>query len=244
MIHSKNIFLLALSLFEIFSGLSAQENHQPWTELLQKHVSRDGNVDYKGFVRDSHKLNQYLQSLASHPPRDQWEEDRIKAFWINAYNAFTVKLILQHFPVKSIKEIGGRIPFVNSPWDIRFIKIGNETMDLNHIEHGILRKKFKDPRLHMALVCASRSCPALSREAFESAKLNEQLDQVTREFLADPLRNSFVSGKAQISMIFKWYAEDFGRTRGIRDFIGKYGPVRLSGSQSLQYLEYDWSLND
>lgn len=225
--------------------LPAQDNHQIWTQLLTKHLSESGKVDYKGFIRDSQLLNQYLISLANNPPQSAWDAERAKAYWINAYNAFTVQLIIRHYPVKSIKEIGGRIPLVNSPWDIKFIRIGNELMDLNHIEHSILRKKFSDPRLHMALVCASRSCPALHREAFEPTRLNQQLDFVTKKFLSDPFRNELgPQKKASISMIFKWYAGDFGGTRGVRNFISKYGPAQNTVIRNFTYKDYDWSLND
>ncbi|MCU0420864.1 MAG: DUF547 domain-containing protein, partial [Cyclobacteriaceae bacterium] len=180
--------------------------HAPYTRLLKKHVTADGRVNYQGFIKDSTALNQYLRSLSASPPDEKtWSRQEQMAYWINAYNAFTIQLVCRYYPVKSIKDIGSsiQIPFVNTPWDIKFIRIGKEKMDLNNIEHGQLRKKFDDPRVHMALVCASKSCPILLNEAFEAATLDEQFAKQTKAFLADPFRNKMSATAPRLSMIFK-----------------------------------------
>ena len=149
-------------------------DHGPWTELLQVYVDESGNVNYQGFQKDSVRLNSYLETLVSNAPDpESWSEDEQLAYWINVYNAFTIKLIVEHYPVASIKDIGSKIqiPFINSPWDIKFIVINGEKLDLNNVEHGILRKKFNEPRIHFAVNCASFSCPKLRNEAFEADKL-------------------------------------------------------------------------
>ena len=167
------------------------------------------------------------------------------AYWINAYNAFTVELVLDHYPVESIKDIKRGIPFVNSVWDIRFIRIQGEEYDLNRIEHGILRKYFADARVHAALNCASYSCPRLRGEAYMPARLDEQLDAAMRIFVNDPLRNRVQAGQAELSKIFSWYGGDFKEDAGsLRQFIDRYAVEPLSEDGQIRYLEYDWSLND
>jgi hypothetical protein len=218
-------------------------SHEPFTRLLKKHVSNDGRVNYKAFMADSAALANYLNLLSANPPDKTWSRNEQIAFWINAYNAFTIKLILRYYPIKSIKDIGSniQIPFVNTPWDIKFIRIGKDRLDLNNIEHGILRKRFDDPRIHMALVCASKSCPVLLNEAYEPSKLDDQLTQQTTAFLTDTSRNQITSNDPKISMIFKWYAMDFDN---VRTFINKYSPTKISATLEMGYLEYDWTLNE
>jgi len=165
-------------------------SHQLWDSLLKKHVRPDGFVDYPGFVQDSAELNRYLTLLAStHPDEHTWSREEQMVYWINAYNAFTVKMIVNAYPVSSIKDIRRGIPFVNSVWDIKFIHLGGETYDLDNIEHGILRKKFDDARIHAAINCTSFSCPRLRAEAYTAEKLEDQLDDAMRTFINDPLRN-------------------------------------------------------
>ena len=143
-------------------------NHTIWDELLQKHVD-SGKVDYKGFIRDSSKFDKYLRLLKeNHPNRKNWTEEERLAYWINAYNAFTLKLIIDNYPVESIKDIKKGIPFVNSVWDIKFIKIEAATYDLNNIEHGIIRAKFSEQRIHFAVNCASVSCPDLADSSYNA----------------------------------------------------------------------------
>jgi len=145
-------------------------NHQAWTNLLQKHVSQKGNVNYSGFVTDKAELEKYLNHLTQNKPTNSWSEKAQLAYWINVYNAFTVKLIVDNYPVASIKDIKKGIPFISTVWDIKFIEFNNETIDLNKVEHGILRKQFDEPRIHFAINCASFSCPRLLNEAYTAEK--------------------------------------------------------------------------
>lgn len=169
------------------------------------------------------------------------------AYWINAYNAFTIKLISNYYPIKSIKDIGSsiQIPFVNTPWDIKFITLGKEKMDLNTIEHGKLRKLFDDPRIHMALVCASKSCPILLNEAYDPKRLDAQLNQQAKAFLSDPFRNKISADNPQLSMIFKWYSMDFNKNGGsVREFINRYSSVKIKPDAKISHIDYDWGLNE
>jgi len=219
--------------------------HEQWDVLLKKHVRTDGFVDYKGFVRDSSDLNRYLRLLeTAHPNDKNWTRNEQMAYWINAYNAYTVQLIVRNYPVSSIKDIKKGVAFVNSVWDMKFIKIQGYTYDLNNIEHNILRPVFKDARVHAAVNCASYSCPKLLNEAYTAARLEEQLEAGMRNFVNDPLRNRITAEKAEISEIFKWFKGDFERDGSLRDFLNKYAAVKLTDKTDISHIDYDWRLNE
>ncbi len=220
-------------------------SHEIWDGLLQKHVKSNGLVHYQGFIADSLRLNQYLRLLSSAHPQDSWTKEEQMAYWINAYNAFTVKLIVDHYPVQSIKDIKNGIPFVNTVWDIKFIHIQGRTYDLNNIEHSILRPKFKDARIHAAINCASFSCPRMLNRAFTARKLEQQLDAAMRSFVNDPQRNRVSAGKAELSAIFNWFGGDFKRDAGsVRAYVNKYAQTPMSETAKISYIDYDWNLNE
>lgn len=217
-------------------------DHQIWTDLLCKHVDEAGRVDYEGFIRDSTSFADYLTLLSEHPPGKNWSEAEKLAYWINAYNAFTVRLILDHYPLKSIKDIGDGLPMINSPWDIKFFKIGKTPFDLNTIEHEILRKQFEEPRIHFAINCASFSCPKLRNEAFTAQHLDFQLDDQIRNFLSNPDKNRFTTEKNSLSKIFNWFSSDFTQQTDLLGFIQLYKPD-LNRELQMEYMEYNWALN-
>lgn len=220
--------------------------HEIWNGLLQKHVRADGFVDYKGFIKDSVTLNKYLRLLeTAHPNDKNWSRNEQMAYWINAYNAYTVDLIVRNYPVESIKDIKNGVAFINSVWDIKFIKIQGYTYDLNNIEHNILRPVFKDARVHAAINCASYSCPKLLGEAYTADKLEKQLDGSMRSFVNDPTRNKISANKAEISEIFKWFKGDFERDAGsVREFLNRFSDVQISKDADISHLDYDWRLNE
>ena len=167
------IGLTACAVKDIQSA-SRSISHAGFDALLQKHVNEAGWVHYEGFIQDSTKFKEYLQLLSKHHPNDEnWSREEQMAYWINAYNAFTIQLITDHYPVAGIKDIKNGIPFVNTVWDIKFIRIEGVDYDLNNIEHGILRPKYQDPRIHFAVNCASISCPKLQKTAFTADQLEE-----------------------------------------------------------------------
>jgi Protein of unknown function, DUF547 len=133
---------------------------------------------------------------------------------------------------------------VNTPWDAEFITIGGKKFDLNDIEHKQLRGEYDDPRIHFAIVCASKSCPRLLNQAYEPSILDGQLDQAGRDFLNDGFRNNISSGKAELSMIFRWYRGDFVKKTSLVAFLNQYAPVKISESTKISYVDYDWSLNE
>ena len=152
-----------------------------------------------------------------------------------------------HYPVKSIKDIGPKtqIPFVNTTWDIKFIRYGKDSVDLNFIEHGMLRKNYNDPRIHFALVCASTSCPILLNEAYNAEKLDDQLNKQAKVFLADKSRNDISSESPKLSKLFDWYAMDFKTKKTtVIDFINKYSSIKIDKNAKVTYLNYSWDLNE
>ena len=211
-------------------------NHSEWDNLLQKYVTINGNVDYKGFKKEQLKLNSYLTYLSNNTPDSSWSKDEKMAYWINAYNAFTIKLIIDKYPISSIKDI-------ENPWDIQFIGLGDKTYSLNDIEHKILRK-MNDPRIHFGIVCASISCPKLQNEAFEASKLNDQLDNATKEFLADPSKNNLTETSIKISKLFKWFTKDFKNEGTLVDFLNNYSEITISQNAKKTFKDYDWNLNE
>ncbi|MCZ6521430.1 MAG: DUF547 domain-containing protein [Bacteroidetes bacterium] len=230
-----------------FTSEAQTVNHLLWTNLLQKHVDDRGWVDYRGFQEDRNQFNEYLKELSYQDP-DKWQgsKEQQMAFWINAYNAFTIQLILDHYPVNSIRDIGGKIqiPRISSPWDMKFIEIGGKKYDLNNIEHGILRKEFNDPRIHFAVVCASFSCPRLRNEAYSADNLELQLEEDAHIFINDSTRNSIQSDKLWLSKIFSWYKGDFTRGQSLISFLNQYTDIEVSGKAKIDYMPYNWRLNE
>lgn len=247
------VYCLLSFLLLLTSCASGQPNktgqppsHELWTELLQAHVSPEGNVDYPGFMADSAKLQQYLDTLsANHPDAETWKENERLAYWINAYNAFTVELILQHYPIASINDIKRwNIPFLNTPWTIKFIEIGGKQYDLDAIEHKILRKEFEEPRIHFAIVCASVSCPPLRREAYVSDSIDTQLNDQARQFINDPERNELNADNPQLSSIFNWFKGDFTEGQTLIEYINNYAQQPINDDADIDYKDYNWGLNE
>ncbi len=237
---------------------AAAFDHGRFDAALDAFVDARGRVDYAGLKR-SGALDPYLASLDAATPEAMPPAERL-AFWINVYNAWTLRLILDHYPVRSIKRITPArlpgltlyLPKLNSPWEYRIVRAGGRRLTLNEVEHGILRKTFGEPRIHFALVCAARSCPKLRREAFTGARLDAQLDDQARDFLHDPAKNRIpdAPGLIRLSPIFRWFRRDFARDdRGLQAFLAPYfdGDVRnrlLRGAYRVRYLRYDWRLNE
>ncbi|MEM8907712.1 MAG: DUF547 domain-containing protein, partial [Bacteroidota bacterium] len=219
-------------------------SHAIWDQLLRTYVQKDGRVNYRDWQQQQRELQIYLQQLSSNPPGRNWTEQEQLAYWINAYNAFTIQLILDHYPLPSIKTIAGNWPMINSPWDLRFFQIGGIDFDLNTIEHDILREQFAEPRIHFAINCASIACPILRNEAYMAAQLEAQLEDQTRNFINDPERNQLDTDQLELSMIFSWFASDFTQGQHLHDFLKMYTTVPLSTEAAIQFREYDWQLNE
>jgi hypothetical protein len=220
---------ILLSSLLLIAACSVQAGYE---EVLAAYVDSNGMVDYSALSRNRTSLDQYIASL-EHPATTGWSEQDWIAFWINAYNARTLQVIIDHYPVPSIKKIRGA-------WSrLKFPVLGEERT-LDDIEHSILRKQFHEPRIHMALVCAARSCPKLRNEAYKGKHLHEQLSEQSRDFLSRPDRFVIEGEHARISPIFKWFKRDFD---SVPEFIFRYSGVDISGMK-IKYQSYDWSLNE
>jgi len=225
-------------------GNESPLDHSEWTALLQQHVNAKGFVNYKGFIKDSVQLNKYLNKLTANKPTDSWSKNAQLTYWINVYNAFTVKIVADNYPIASIKDVKKGIPFINSVWDIKFIPFKDGKMDLTEVEHGILRKQFNEPRIHFAVNCASFSCPPLLNEAFTAEKLEAQLTKMSKAFLADEKRNIVRANKLQLSKIFSWFKGDFEKGQTLIEFLNLYAPLKINDDAKIDYLPYNWELNE
>ena len=224
--------------------------HARYGVVLERFV-RDGLVDYRGLHEDPAGLDAYLDTLAAVGRRDfeRWSREDQIAFLVNLYNARTLRLIVDHYPVESIKDIGG---WFRSPWKLPVVRLFGKAVTLDHVEHDVLRARYEEPRIHFALVCAAMGCPPLRREPYVGARLDAQLDDQGRTFLADRPKNRFEAAEQvlHLSPIFKWFREDFtteGRTVAgfVRPFLPEDDARRLSpGSVRIRYTDYDWSLNE
>lgn len=211
-------------------------SHQIWDELLQKYVSSTGKVNYAGMKKEKVKLQQYLDLLAANPVQNSWSRNKKMAYWINAYNAFTVKLIVDHYPVSSITKIHS-----GKPWSKKWIKLGSETYSLDQIENEILRPRYKDARIHFAVNCAAKSCPPLLNKAWTAENLEANFEKQARNFINNSNYNKIGEKKVQISKIFEWYAGDFDN---IINYLNKYAQITIKSNAKVTYLEYDWALNE
>ncbi|WP_282041375.1 DUF547 domain-containing protein [Winogradskyella flava] len=210
--------------------------HDNWDKLLQEHVSANGKVSYSGFKKNRNELNVYIKNLTDNIPIEESSKSEKLVFWINAYNALTIDLILRNYPLKSIKDI-------KDPWNQRLWQFGDKWMNLNDIEHKILRK-MDEPRIHFAIVCASESCPKLKNEAFIASKLEAQLSNVTRAFLADTSKNEISENEIRLSKIFKWFKKDFEQNGSLIDFLNQYSEVTISNRAKKSFKDYNWNLNE
>ena len=231
-----NLLFLFLFLFQSNTNAFYSE----WDSVLQEHV-KQGFVDYKGLQNQPENLKQFLEKATNVQKQDfeKWEKKEQLAFYINLYNALTIKLILSEYPVKSIKDIGN---FFRGPWSRDVFSLFGNTITLNNLEHDIIRKQFKEPRIHLVLVCAAKACPPLRSESYRAEILNELLENQAKNYLSSS--NGLVIDEQKetifISSIFKWYAEDF---ESVPDFIQKYTSTSIK-TYSIRYLDYDWSLNE
>lgn len=252
--------LLLIMLCLSWAGLAQAFDHGTWDELLERHVRpvRGGvatQVDYSGMARERAVLKAYLDKLEAVAEADfrRWPKPEQLAFLINAYNAWTVELVLTGWPdIASIKDLGSLFA---SPWKKGFIPLLGKTRSLDDIEHGLIRAKgaYGEPRIHFAVNCASIGCPALRPEAYSAKRLESQLADATRRFLADRSRNRLQGDTLEVSSIFKWYGDDFEASGGLRAFLAERGKaLELTSAQrkdlragriEIAFLDYDWRLN-
>jgi Protein of unknown function, DUF547 len=241
---------------------SYDHNHTLYNKVLQQFV-KNGQVDYAELKKNPQPLERYLFKInrVDKQQFNKWQKNQQLALLINLYNAATLKLIIDNYPVTSIKKIG---TVFKGPWDQPVVKLFDTTITLNHLEHQIIRKRYNEPRIHLALVCAAKGCPPLRNEAYIAEKLDEQLNDQTKQFLSNRL-NFKINRQAKVvylSPIFKWYGNDFRLShtpekgynglnktdQAVVNFCSLYLSASeqkflSAGDYSIKFLNYDWSLN-
>ncbi len=262
----KRLLLAWVLLVSANAVVAAKFDHGVWDGLLQDYVQminhgQASQVDYAGFLQKRAVLRTYLSQLSAISANEfsTWSKPERLAFLINAYNAYTVDLILTRYPkLDSIKDFGS---LLQSPWKRSFVPLFGKMLSLDDIEHGMIRKPgdYNEPRIHFAVNCASIGCPGLLNEAYIGPKLESQLETVTRAFLADRSRNRYniTTGRLEVSKIFDWYREDFERGwkgwHKLAQFFTHYADSLtdtpeakasiIPGSIKIKFLDYDWALN-
>ena len=224
-------------------------SHAALTAALKKHV-KNGKVDYAALKKNQTSLNTYLDSLATVSKKEfwSWKKNQEIAYLINLYNAATLKLIIDHYPVDSIKDIGG---FINGPWEQNVVRLFGNKVTLDFVEHEMLRKYYNEPRIHFAVNCASIGCPVLRAEAYQATKLDNQLDEQGREFLRNDAKNrvNTKTNTLHLSPVFDWFAGDFKKKSGsvqkfILPYLHKKDRAAVKKQQfDIDYTDYSWKLN-
>lgn len=245
-----SILLICVLGARLSGAADFDHTHALLGKVLARYVS-NGLVDYAGLKADRKNLDHYLDASGSVKEVDfkKWEQPRQLAFLINLYNASALKLIIEHYPVKSIKKIGG---WFGRPWDVEVAPYFGNIATLGYLEHEVIRKNYNEPRIHFALVCAALGCPELRREPYMDGRLNDQLEEQGRLFLRDKKKNhlNLKTGILYLSPIFKWFAEDFEQKSGsVLNFVRRYFTEEeqkylAQGQTKIRYSEYDWALNE
>jgi len=244
----KKILFVFLAILALPARAEFDQTHASFDKILQANVNEKG-VDYAALKKSTASLDAYLKSLAgvTQSEFDKWSRDEQMAMLINLYNAATLKLVADHYPVKSIKDIGGS----SGPWKQPVIQLLGKKQTLDYLENNILRPNYNDPRVHFGINCASIGCPALRSSAFRADKLAAQLDEQTRSFLYDTSKNRVDSKNKtlHLSSIFEWFKSDFVKKSGsVEKFIIPYlnaadNKAVAAGGLSIKYTDYSWNLN-
>lgn len=247
LIMYKNTLLALFCAYIVFlSGpqiWAFDHSHSQFDQVLKTYVNDDGLVNYAGLKNQRSTLDEYLKNTGavSETEFNDWSRDQRLAFLINVYNAETLQLIIDNYPVKSIKKIGS---LFGQPWDVESVTLFGKKSTLNTIEHKILRPKYQEPRVHFVIVCAAMGCPPLNNEVFTAEKLDQQLDQRGRVFLGQKNKNRVEGKILYLSPIFSWFAEDFTKNGSLQDFVAPFLPTDIKGKTlKIKYTSYDWSLN-
>jgi Protein of unknown function, DUF547 len=227
---------LLFSIFVLYSGLINAQDYTRYDSLLQTYVKEStGRVNYKGIKENRTLLDAAVADLQYNPPAADASRNARLAYWMNVYNLFTIKLIVDNYPVKRITDLDN-----GKPWDVKRIEIGGKNYSLNQIENEIIRPQFKDSRIHFGINCAAISCPPLLNQAFTSDNVQSLLSKRTRRFIRSG-SNTLSEDEVVVSKIFEWYAQDFGN---IIEYLNKYATVKIKPGATVSYKDYNWSLNE
>jgi hypothetical protein len=224
-----------LLLILIAIALMAAPSSQKYGELLSYAVCETG-VNYEVLMKSDHvsKAAAEFQTVTE-VEFDKLNESEQIAWYSNLYNFYTIKLIVEHYPTESIRDL-------KSPWDQKTIPLWGKKVSLNHIEHKVLREKYSEPRIHFALVCASIGCPSLRTTPFTGANLTVELDEQAKLFLTDRSKNRLEDSTLYLSKIFQWYGDDFNDKYGNYQSFVKF-VLAIDKKIKVKFLEYDWNLN-
>jgi len=230
-----SIFALTLSI-----ALSPRADHSIWNKLLKENVTLSGKVNYKNLKINKNSVSSYLQELKNHTPGTDWTKEESMAYYINLYNAYTIQFIITKYPVSSPKDVNYSGKDI---WKLRLVKMGKKTMSLNDVES--ILKGYGDARIHFAINCGAISCPRLMNKAWEAKTLDADLTRMTQLFINDPSSNIIKEKKIKISKIFEWYSIEFKTSKTtLIDFINTYSKTQISPKAKIEYLPYNWSLNE
>ncbi|HAJ82762.1 DUF547 domain-containing protein [Zunongwangia profunda] len=223
-------------LISTISNTSTNIDHSTWHNLLQKYVDEKGMVNYKGFKNDRKAFDKYIKMLSENRPDHTWSVQEQLSYYINAYNANTVKLVLDNYPLKSVQSIDGATTK-------EFVSMGTKQISLGALENSILRR-MNEPRVNFAICKAAISSPRLLNEAYTADAINEQLEYATRSFINSP-KNIIKPESAQLSRLFDWYSGDFtGGSITIGEYINRYSEVKMKNWNNISFKEYNWNLNE
>ncbi len=227
--------LLLVVLLLSIKSFSQNIDYKNYASFLKKYVSNSGNVNYDKIKANKAELLEIADQLSETKPTDKWTKSEKMAYFINIYNVYTIKSIVDNYPIKSIKDI-------SNVWDKKNIPQGKMFYSLGDIENKILRK-MGDARIHFAINCASFSCPKLENDVFVAEKLEKQLENAAKEFINDKTKNQISEKDIKISNIFDWYSSDFKDDGSIIEFLNKYSSIKIDKKAKTRYLDYNWSLN-
>lgn len=253
-LSSVSLPALALTLSPIESTYSQpkaagsfDQNHATLDRVLKRFVTANAQVHYKGLKANRGELDAYLAEVSALQSAtfDSWNQNEQLALLINLYNAATLQLVIDNYPVESIKEIGG---VFKGPWKLPVVRLFGKIITLDTLEHKVLRTQYSEPRIHFAIVCAAKGCPPLRAEAYLGSKLDAQFEMQGHRFLAETSKNKVSGGTIYLSPIFKWFEKDFTKeSKYVTDFVRDYFPKETASSLEdgfpVKYTDYDWSLN-
>ncbi|WP_345115588.1 DUF547 domain-containing protein [Hymenobacter algoricola] len=238
--------ILSLFVPGALQAAAPERLHAPWNELLARYVTRDGRIDYTGMLEEEDKLGAYLETIRKTPPDERtWSRSEQQAYWLNVYNAATVYMVLQYYPVRSMNEIKVKsLKGSKSAWEAPSVTVGSKEYSLNQIEREVLRNKFQDPRVHFALGSAAETSPPLLNEAYDGTRLNQQLDGQVRRFVNNAKFNQLAAGHLRLSSLFDWYSVEFGEGPQLVAWLNTYSTVVIAPTATVEFLSFDWTLND
>lgn len=241
------VVAISIALLWNVPAMALDHSHAAFSKILKQQVN-NGRVNYSALKADQAPLKSYLDTLAAVDKSEfsGWNDTQQMVYLTNLYNAATLQLIVDNYPVKSIKKIGG---LFSGPWSQKVVRLFGDKVTLDNVEHDILRKDYSEARLHFALVCAAKGCPPLRAEAYDASRFAEQLDAQGKIYMSDSSINRVADGGSTVylSKIFDWFSGDFVKQSGsVVAFVKPYLPKgdTLSSDPSIRYSNYDWSLND